>query len=68
MKNYRKKGLQRMFKWTPRTLNMEGISISQADLDAGSPKEGDMIAVSATNPKDKWLLAFKFFTENYEPE
>lgn len=65
MKNYRKKGLQGMEKW--RTgMPMKGISISQADKDAGSPKHGDMIAINASDHSDKWLVAKAFFDKNYE--
>ena len=41
------------------------ISISQADLEAGSPKIGDMIARNPTNHNDQWLVAKKYFTENF---
>jgi hypothetical protein len=67
MKNYRKKGLQPMMPWASG-MNMEGVSISKPDLANGSPQAGDMIATSTKNPDDVWLVAFKFFKENYEPE
>ena len=41
-------------------------SISQADLDNGSPKEGDMIARNPKNHSDVWLVAKKYFEENLE--
>jgi hypothetical protein len=62
---YRKKQLQEMEPWNEET-DMTGVSISQADLDNGSPKEGDMIAVNPKIPLDRWLVAKKFFEENYE--
>ena len=34
---YRKKGVQPMFPWHER-VDMEGVSISQADIDNGSPQ------------------------------
>lgn len=65
-KAYRKKGVQMMVEWNP-DMDMSGISISQPDLDNGSPMLGDMIAVNKDNPDDKWLVAAKFFQDNYEP-
>lgn len=46
---------------------MLGVSVSDADLEAGSPKAGDMIARSPKNPEDRWLVAAKYFRENLEP-
>ena len=65
MKNYRKKNVQPMFPWNHDTI-MSGVSISEGDFDAGSPGYGDMIAVNPKDPMDKWLVAKKFFDENYE--
>ena len=47
--------------------SMVGISISQPDRDAGSPKVGDMIARNPANHMDKWLVAAKYFADNFEP-
>lgn len=47
------------------TTYMKNVSISQADLDNGSPKEGDMIAKNDKDPNDKWLVAKAYFEENY---
>jgi len=66
MKNYRKKNTQPMEPWTPGT-NMESVSVSDADKNNGSPKAGDMIAVNPNDATDKWLIAQKFFKDNYEP-
>ena len=43
------------------------VSISEADLQAGSPKLGDMIARNPDNHKDQWLVAAKYFKDNFEP-
>ncbi len=43
------------------------ISISQADRENGSPKIGDMIARNTDNHDDKWLVAEKYFKDNFEP-
>lgn len=65
MRFYKKKQVQPMEPWHPG-LDMAGVSISEADLLNGSPKKGDMIAVNPKNPTDKWLVAKKFFEDNYE--
>ena len=46
--------------------DLNGISISDADHNAGSPKLGDMIARNPKNRADKWLVAAKYFTDNFE--
>ena len=45
---------------------MEGISISDEDKLAGSPKEGDMIARNPRNHKDRWLVAKAYYEANFE--
>ena len=42
------------------------ISISQADIDFGSPKEGDMIARNPKNHEDQWLVAKQYFEDNFD--
>jgi len=64
MSLYRKKQLQEMLPWE-WYFDMECVSISQADRENGSPREGDMI-VFGENPTDQWLIAKEFFEENYE--
>jgi hypothetical protein len=64
MKEYIKKNGQPMFPWELDT-DMTGVSISEADKNNGSPKQGDMIAVNPNNTSDKWLVAKKFFEDNY---
>lgn len=44
------------------------VSISDADLESGSPKIGDMIAVSENNTSDQWLVNQKYFQENFHTE
>ena len=65
MNNYRKKGVTPMEPWTPET-NMDGVSVSDADLENNSPKEGDMIASNPNDPTDRWLVAEAYFNEYYE--
>ena len=47
-------------------LDMQEISISVADIDAGSPKEGDMIARNPNDHNDQWLIAKEYFENNFE--
>lgn len=46
--------------------DMERISISGPDKMAGSPKAGDMIARNPQNHDDQWLVAEKYFADNFE--
>ena len=43
-----------------------GISVSEVDLQNGSPKIGDMIARNPKNHKDQWLVAKQYFEDNFE--
>lgn len=54
-----------MEPWSP-DINMKGVSVSDADRQGGSPTFGDMIAVNKNNCNDRWLVAHKFFIDNYE--
>ena len=54
-----------MYAWEP-DVDMSGVSISDADKEAGSPKLGDMIAINPKDSNDRWLVAQQFFEENYE--
>ena len=51
---------------TASNLQSKGISISQPDLDDGSPKIGDMIARNPKNYEDKWLVAAEYFKQNFK--
>lgn len=44
----------------------EEVSVSIADINNGSPKLGDMIARNPKNHEDKWLVAEKYFKDNFE--
>jgi hypothetical protein len=48
-------------------FEMEGVSISKPDLEAGSPKHGDMVARNPKNHADRWLVAEQYFKDNFEP-
>ena len=43
------------------------VSISDVDIKNGSPKIGDMIARNTKNHDDQWLVAEKYFKDNFEP-
>jgi hypothetical protein len=42
------------------------ISISKEDERNGSPKWGDMIARNPDNHRDQWLVAKRYFRDNFE--
>ena len=65
-KKYKRKGLSEMRPYVVGE-DVSGISISEADRLAGSPKEGDMIARNSKNHADQWLVAKKYFEDNLEP-
>ena len=47
--------------------DMEKISIADVDKQAGSPRLGDMIARNPKNYYDQWLVAERYFADNFEP-
>jgi hypothetical protein len=63
----RHKQYAEMRPWAPGD-DMTGVSISEYDVGNGSPKAGDMISRSPTNPKDQWLVSASFFAMTYIPE
>jgi len=62
---YKKKYLQEMTPWVEGLLTCS-ISISESDKKNGSPRVGDMIAINDKDSSDMWLVAEKFFKDNYE--
>jgi hypothetical protein len=65
-KQYRRSQIAEMADWD-LNFDMSGISISEPDKAAGSPKEGDKIARNPKNHADKWLVAAAYFADNFEP-
>ena len=61
---YQRTAIAEMAEWTPE-FNMERVSISQSDLEAGSPKEGDLIARNPKNHEDQWLVAAAYAKDNF---
>ena len=49
-----------------KAIQDKSISVSQADIDNGSPTLGDKIARNPENHKDKWLVAKKYFEDNFK--
>lgn len=65
-KQYRKRGYAEMRPYEEGEILDVRVSISTADRENGSPKVGDMIARNPLNHEDQWLVAAKFFADNYE--
>lgn len=65
-KKYRRKQIAEMADWEPG-FDMAGVSVSEPDQAAGSPKMGDKIARNPKNPTDKWLVAAEYFADNFGP-
>ncbi len=63
---YKKKQVSELRPFIKGEVLPEYVSISQADKDAGSPKAGDMIARNPINHNDQWLVAEKYFNDNFE--
>ena len=63
---FRKKQIAEMRPYVPGE-DMTNISVSEADKQNGSPKEGDMIARNPNNHLDLWLVSKTFIAINYEP-
>lgn len=64
-KKYRRKQIAELAKWI-EGYDLTGVSISSEDLKNGSPKYGDMIARNPINHNDFWLVAEKYFVDNFE--
>jgi hypothetical protein len=66
-RQYRRKQIAELRPYEPGETLSDRVSISAADREAGSPKEGDMIARNPKNHEDQWLVAADYFAENFEP-
>lgn len=65
-KRYRRTQIAEMADWE-LGFDMAGVSVSEVDRDAGSPKAGDKIARNPSNHADRWLVAAAYFAANFEP-
>jgi len=66
-KQYRRKQIAELRPYLPGETLSDRISISATDRDAGSPKEGDMIARNPADHDDEWLVSKEYFEANFEP-
>ena len=66
-KPYRRSQIASARSYVVGELLSSRVSISAADREAGSPKEGDMIARNPVNHDDQWLIAKAYFEANFEP-
>lgn len=64
-KQYKRSNIAEMRPYVEGEV-LKGVSISDADLKAGSPLVGDMIARNPKNHEDKWLVAKDYFNDNFE--
>lgn len=65
-KQYRRTQIAEMRPFEAGEVLGEDVSISVPDVKAGSPKEGDMIARNPANRDDQWLVAARYFADNFE--
>jgi hypothetical protein len=64
---YRRSQIAELRPYSPGEELSDRVSVSAADKEAGSPKEGDMIARNPKNHADQWLIAAQYFADNFEP-
>lgn len=64
---HRRTQIAEMRPFVPGETLRDRVSISKSDLEAGSPKLGDMIARNPANHEDQWLIAADYFAANFEP-
>lgn len=62
---YRRRQIAELRPWQSGD-DMSRVSVSAPDKEAGSPKEGDMIARNPKNHDDQWLVAAQYFADNFE--
>jgi len=65
-KQYRRKQIAELRPYVRGEKLNDRVSISEADKENGSPKEGDMIARNPKNHNDQWLVAKTYFEDNFE--
>jgi hypothetical protein len=65
-RRYRRKQIAELRHYEPGEP-LHGVSISDVDRKAGSPKLGDMIARNPQNHADQWLVTAAYFRDNFEP-
>jgi len=66
-KQYRRTNIAEMRPYIEGEALFDRVSISEADRNNGSPKQGDMIARNPKNHDDQWLVSASYFLANFEP-
>jgi hypothetical protein len=66
-RGYLRKQIAELRPYIPGEVLGGRVSIGLADLEAGSPKAGDMIARDPANHDDQWLVAEAYFKKNFAP-
>ena len=66
-KRYRRRQVAELRPYVSGEKLDERVSISAADRETGSPKEGDMIARNPDDHNDQWLVSKGYFEANFEP-
>ena len=66
-RRYRRKQIAELRPYVLGETLSERVSISAADRENGSPKEGDMIARNPAKRDDQWLVSKDYFEANFEP-
>jgi hypothetical protein len=64
-RRYKRSAVAEMADWC-EGFDMAGVSVSEPDKAAGSPKAGDKIARNPKNHADRWLVAAAYFADNFE--
>lgn len=65
--SYRRKQIAELRPYEPGETLSDRVSVSASDRESGSPKVGDMIARNPKNHDDQWLVAARYFADNFEP-
>lgn len=63
-KKYIRTGVILCTPWTDK-IDMTRVSVSQADKEKGSPKDGDMISKNPDDYGDLWLIEKEYFLKNF---
>jgi hypothetical protein len=66
-KQFRRRQIAELRPYVPGEKLSGRVSISPEDRESGSPLLGDMIARNPKNHDDQWLVAEKYFVDNFEP-
>lgn len=65
-RRYRRTNIAEMRPYVRGEVLSPRVSISAADIEAGSPRDGDMIARNPANHEDQWLVGKDYFQANFE--